>query len=120
MIKIISVLLTLLLTVANGKSTERLQYVFFYGSLGLNQLRDHFKIPIEDMVKTVVAAKAPGWKLGFASKTKDTPCIATMYKTDDMSDMTKGIAIPMNSTMIEALEKQHYHSNLFKRVEMYM
>ena len=96
MIKIVSVLLSLLLTVANCKSTEKLQYVFFYGSLGLNQLRDQYRMPIDDLVKTVIAAEAPGWKLGFASKTKDTPCIATMFKTDDMSDLTKGLAIPMN------------------------
>ena len=120
MIKIVSVLLTLLLTVAYGKSTEKLQYVFFYGSYGLNQLRGRGGIPIEYLRKTVIAAEAPGWKLGFACKTEHTDSIPTMYKTDNMSDLTKGLAIPMNSSMIEVLDEQHYHKDLYKRVEIYV
>ena len=71
----------------------------------MHQLRDEYNIPIEDLVKTVIAAEAPGWKLGFACKGKGDPSIATMYQTDDMADTVKGLAIPFNSSMIKALDK---------------
>ena len=43
-----------------------------------------------------------------------------MYETGEMGDRVKGLAIALNSTMIEALDKQHRHPRIYKREEMYL
>ena len=42
-----------------------------------------------------------------------------MYETGNMGNRVKGLAIPLNSTMIETLDKDFRHPHMYKREEMF-
>ena len=96
--------------------------MFCYGSNGPRQLADRINIDQASVEERIVPVKLQGWKRAFANRAGGwgNASTATLFKTNDKSDETVGIAFKMTAEEIEELDPYEGYPWKYDRKEVNM